>query len=69
MGSRVIARYIYTNKKTFPFKTEFVENVRESQKIQEADPDTWHKIESALTTKINERPYISFIDPLKGDEE
>ena len=60
---------ISTQIKNFPFKTEFVENVRESKKIQEADPDTWHKIESALTTKINERPYISFIDPLKGDEE
>tara|TARA_R100000664_G_scaffold2735_1_gene6611 strand:- start:92 stop:541 length:450 start_codon:yes stop_codon:yes gene_type:complete len=53
----------------FPFKSEFVEDVRQSKKMQEADPETWQKIESALTTKINERPYISFIDPLKGDEE
>ena len=53
----------------FPFKSEFVEDVRQSKKMQKADPETWQKIESALTTKINERPYISFIDPLKGDEE
>ena len=53
----------------FPFKSEFVEDVRQSKKMQEADPETWQKIESALSTKINERPYISFIDPLKGDEE
>ena len=53
----------------FPFKSEFVEDVRQSKKMQKADHETWQKIESALTTKINERPYISFIDPLKGDEE
>ena len=53
----------------FPFKSEFIEDVRQSKKMQEADPETWQKIESALTTKINERPYISFIDPLKGDND
>tara|TARA_R100001163_G_C5022412_1_gene164878 strand:- start:103 stop:555 length:453 start_codon:yes stop_codon:yes gene_type:complete len=53
----------------FPFKSEFVEDVRQSKKMQETDPETWQKIESALTTKINERPYISFIDPLKGDND
>jgi hypothetical protein len=53
----------------FPFKSEFVEDVRQSKKMQEADPETWQKIESALTTKINERPYISFIDPLQGDND
>tara|TARA_R100001015_G_scaffold18896_2_gene13456 strand:- start:1081 stop:1533 length:453 start_codon:yes stop_codon:yes gene_type:complete len=53
----------------FPFKSEFVEDVRQSKKMQETDPETWQKIESALTTKINERPYISFIDPLQGDND
>lgn len=53
----------------FPFKSEFVEDVRQSKKMQQADPETWQKIESALTTKINERPYISFIDPLQGDND
>lgn len=54
---------------TFPFKTEFVEQVKESTKLKESDPKAWSQIEEALTTKINERPYISFIDPLKGGEE
>tara|TARA_Y100000004_G_scaffold33215_1_gene35215 strand:- start:2398 stop:2997 length:600 start_codon:yes stop_codon:yes gene_type:complete len=54
---------------TFPFKTEFVEQVKESAKLKESDPKAWSQIEEALTTKINERPYISFIDPLKGGEE
>ena len=29
----------------------------------------WEVIERGLVTKINERPYISFIDPLKTGEE
>ena len=39
------------------------------QKIAEDNQDVFDKIQEGLQTKINERPYISFIDPLKGDKK
>ena len=53
----------------FPFKKEFIEDVHASSKIKEEAPKSWEYIEKGLTTKINERPYIYFIDPLKGKSE
>jgi nanoRNase/pAp phosphatase (c-di-AMP/oligoRNAs hydrolase) len=53
----------------FPFKSTFVEDTRASKKLKDNDPNTWEVIERGLVTKINERPYISFIDPLKTGEE
>lgn len=53
----------------FPFRSEFVEDIRASKKLKDNDPNTWEVIERGLVTKINERPYISFIDPLKTGEE
>ena len=34
---------------------------------KEDDPDLWDYVEKGLQTKINERPYVQFIDPLKGE--
>jgi hypothetical protein len=40
-----------------------------SKKIAEENQDVFDKIQEGLQTKINERPYISFIDPLKGGKK
>jgi hypothetical protein len=40
-----------------------------SKKIAEDNQDVFDKIQEGLQTKINERPYIQFIDPLKGDKK
>ena len=50
----------------FPFTKQYVEDVSATKKIKDEDPKAWEHIEKGLTTKINERPYITFIDPLKG---
>ena len=56
-------------KNLFPFKTQFVEDTAMSKKIAEENQDVFDKIQEGLQTKINERPYISFIDPLKGSKK
>ena len=56
-------------KNLFPFKTQFVEDTAMSKKIEEENQDVFEKIQEGLQTKINERPYISFIDPLKGSKK
>ena len=56
-------------KNLFPFKTQFVEDTAMSKKIEEENQDVFEKIQEGLKTKINERPYISFIDPLKGSKK
>ena len=56
-------------KNLFPFKTQFVEDTAMSKKIEEENQDVFEKIQDGLQTKINERPYISFIDPLKGSKK
>jgi hypothetical protein len=30
--------------------------------------DIFDKVQEGLQTKINERPYVQFIDPLKGEK-
>ena len=50
----------------FPFTKQYVEDSRATKKLQDEDPKAWEYIEKGLTTKINERPYVTFIDPLKG---
>jgi|TARA_R110000824_G_scaffold93919_2_gene227028 hypothetical protein len=50
----------------FPFTKQYVEDSRATKKLQDEDPKAWDYIEKGLTTKINERPYVTFIDPLKG---
>ena len=56
-------------KNLFPFKTQFVEDTAMSKKIEEENQDVFEKLQEGLQTKINERPYISFIDPLKGSKK
>ena len=56
-------------KNLFPFKTQFVEDTAMSKKIEKENQDVFEKIQEGLQTKINERPYIQFIDPLKGDKK
>ena len=56
-------------KNLFPFKIQFVEDTAMSKKIAEENQDVFDKIQEGLQTKINERPYISFIDPLKGGKK
>lgn len=53
----------------FPFKKEFTEDSSATKRIQAEDPKAWEYIEKGLTTKINERPYIALIDPLKGGSD
>tara|TARA_R100001369_G_scaffold35556_1_gene60829 strand:+ start:106 stop:585 length:480 start_codon:yes stop_codon:yes gene_type:complete len=55
-------------KNLFPFKTQFVEDTTLSKKVMVENEDVYDKIQEGLSTKINERPYIQFIDPLKGDK-
>ena len=52
-------------KNLFPFKTHFVEDTAMSKKIAEDNQDVFDKIQEGLQTKINERPYISFVEPTK----
>ena len=52
-----------------PVKTQFVEDTAMTKKIEEENQDVFEKIQEGLQTKINERPYISFIDPLKGGKK
>lgn len=56
-------------KNLFPFKTHYVEDTAFSKKVMEENQDVYDKIQEGLQTKINERPYIQFIDPLKGDKK
>ena len=53
----------------FPFTKQYVEDTRATKKVQDEDPKAWEYIEKGLTTKINERPYVTFIDPLKGGSD
>ena len=48
---------------------QYVEDTVKSKKIAEENQDVYDKIQEGLQTKINERPYIQFIDPLKGDKK
>jgi hypothetical protein len=52
----------------FPFKTEYVEDTALSKKIMNDHQDIFDKVQEGLQTKINERPYVQFIDPLKGEK-
>ena len=50
----------------FPFKTKYVEDSALSKMIEQNHPDVFDKFQEGLQTKINERPYVAFVDPLKG---
>jgi len=52
----------------FPFKTKYVEDTSLSKMIMEHHADVYDLCQEGLQTKINERPYIQFVDPLKGAE-
>ena len=52
----------------FPFKTKYVEDSALSKMIEQNYPDIFDKFQEGLQTKINERPYVSFVDPLKGTQ-
>ena len=56
-------------KSMFPFNIQYVEDTVKSKKIAEENQDVYDNIQEGLQTKINERPYIQFIDPLKGDKK
>ena len=55
-------------KNLFPFKIQYVEDVVLSKKLMSENEDVYDKIQEGLKTKINERPYVQFIEPLKGDK-
>jgi hypothetical protein len=50
----------------FPFKTKYIEDSALSKTIEQNYPDVFDKFQEGLQTKINERPYVSFVEPLKG---
>lgn len=50
-----------------PFKVQYAEDTKAVKVCKEDDPDLWDYVEKGLQTKINERPYVQFIDPLKGE--
>ena len=56
-------------KNLFPFKIQYVEDVVLSKKLMSENEDVYDKIQEGLKTKINERPYVQFIEPLKGDKQ
>jgi len=52
----------------FPFTTVYKEDTALSKMIEANHQDIFDKFQEGLQTKINERPYIQFVDPLKGAE-
>ena len=50
----------------FPFTTVYKEDTSLSKMIEENHQDIFDKFQEGLQTKINERPYVQFVDPLKG---
>ena len=49
----------------FPFRTEYVEDTKKIASLIDNNPDIYNKVQEGLQTKINERPYISFVEPTK----
>ena len=52
----------------FPFTTVYKEDTALSKMIEANHQDIFDKFQEGLQTKINERPYVQFVDPLKGAE-
>lgn len=52
-------------EKLFPFSLEFKENKKETTALAEQHPTIYQKLSEALTTKISDRPYVSFLDKRK----
>ena len=48
-----------------PFKIQYAEDTKAVNICKEDTPALWEYVEQGLQTKINERPYVQFIDPLK----
>jgi|TARA_R110000796_G_scaffold203695_1_gene319938 hypothetical protein len=51
-----------------PFKVQYAEDIKAVKQCMEDNPDLWDFVQEGLQTKINERPYVQFIDPLKGEK-
>ena len=51
-----------------PFKVQYAEDIKAVKQCKEDNPDLWDFVQEGLQTKINERPYVQFIDPLKGEK-
>ena len=52
-----------------PFKVQYAEDIKAVKQCMEDNPDLWDFVQEGLQTKINERPYVQFIDPLKGESK
>lgn len=52
-------------EKLFPFSVEFKENKKDTTALAEQHPTIYQKLSEALTTKISDRPYVSFLDKRK----
>ena len=52
-------------EKLFPFSLEFKENKKETTALAEQHPTIYQKLSEALTTKISDRPYVSFLNKRK----
>ena len=52
-------------EKLFPFSLEFKKNKKETTALAEQHPTIYQKLSEALTTKISDRPYVSFLDKRK----
>ena len=51
----------------FPFKTQYVEDAKATAALSETRPEIYKMVQKGLQTKINERPYISFVDLPKNE--
>ena len=49
----------------FPFRTEYVEDTKKIASLIDNNPDIYNKVQEGLQTRLNERPYISFVEPTK----
>ena len=52
-----------------PFNDQYAEDIKAVKQCMEDNPDLWDFVQEGLQTKINERPYVQFIDPLKGESK
>ena len=52
-----------------PFKVQYAEDIKAVKQCMEDNPDLWDFVQEGLQTKINQRPYVQFIDPLKGESK
>jgi hypothetical protein len=52
-----------------PFNVQYAEDTKAVKECKENNIDLWDLVQEGLQTKINERPYVQFIDPLKGENK